>query len=92
MTMTKQKPNPGNQTHNQQENMLDLILYNDDVNTFEFVIETLIEVCQHNPEQAEQCALLAHMKGRCPVKNGAADMLMPMKSEMNMRGLIATIE
>jgi len=90
--MTKEKKDPANQTHNEQENILDLILYNDEVNTFEFVIETLIEVCKHNPEQAEQCALLAHIKGRCPVKNGAADILIPMKSEMTLRGLTVTIE
>ena len=48
----------------------ELILYNDDVNTFEFVIESLIEVCGHYPEQAEQCALVAHTKGKCVIKTG----------------------
>ena len=90
--MIKEKADPANHTENQQENILDLILYNDDVNTFDFVIETLIEVCKHQPEQAEQCALIAHTKGRCPVKNGASDILTPMKSEMTNRGLIVTIE
>jgi ATP-dependent Clp protease adaptor protein ClpS len=90
--MTKEKKDPSNQPHYEQEDILDLILYNDEVNTFEFVIETLVEVCKHNAEQAEQCALIAHMKGRCPVKNGMADILIPLKSEMTNRGLTATIE
>ncbi|MCX6240210.1 MAG: ATP-dependent Clp protease adaptor ClpS [Bacteroidetes bacterium] len=90
--MTKEQTDPVNNLDSQQENILDLILYNDDVNTFEFVIKTLIEVCKHNSEQAEQCAMIAHMKGRCPVKNGVADILIPMKSEMTTRGLIVTIE
>ena len=90
--MTKEKIDPSNHAHEKQENILDLILYNDDVNTFDFVIETLVEVCKHNQEQAEQCALIAHMKGRCPVRNGATDILTPMKSEMTNRGLIVTIE
>jgi len=90
--MTKEKINPANHTDNQQENILDLILFNDEVNTFDFVIETLIEVCKHHTEQAEQCALIAHMKGRCPVKKGIVDILQPMKSEMTNRGLTVTIE
>ena len=90
--MTKEKKDPSNNTRSRQEDILDLVLYNDDVNTFDFVIETLVDVCKHNTEQAEQCALIAHMKGRCPVKNGAAGILMPMKSEMRNRGLIVTIE
>ena len=90
--MTKEKIDPSNHTENHQDDILDLILYNDDVNTFDFVIETLVEVCKQHPEQAEQCALIAHMRGRCPVKNGAADILMPLKSEMTNRGLTVTVE
>jgi len=90
--MTKEKKDPSGSTHPQQEDLLDLVLYNDDVNTFDFVIETLVDVCKHNSEQAEQCAMIAHMKGRCPVKNGVAGILLPMKSEMINRGLIVTIE
>ncbi|MEI6883374.1 MAG: ATP-dependent Clp protease adaptor ClpS [Bacteroidota bacterium] len=90
--MTKEKIDPANQTHEQHADILDLVLYNDDVNTFDYVIETLIDVCKHDPEQAEQCAMIAHMKGRCPVKNGVADLLVPLKSEMIVRGLIVTIE
>jgi len=90
--MTKEKKDPSAHPHYQQEDILDLILYNDDVNTFDFVIETLVDVCKHNPEQAEQCALIAHIKGRCPIKNGAAEVLTPLKSEMTNRGLVVTIE
>lgn len=90
--MTKEKTHPADHTEHQQEDILDLILFNDDVNTFDFVIETLVDVCKHDPEQAEQCALIAHIKGRCPVKNGVADLLLPMKSAMTSRGLTVTIE
>lgn len=90
--MTKEKIDPANHPHDQQANIMDLILFNDDVNTFDFVIETLVDVCKHDQEQAEQCALIAHMKGRCPVKNGVADILAPLKSEMTIRGLTVTIE
>ncbi|MHC5201186.1 ATP-dependent Clp protease adaptor ClpS [Myroides sp. LJL119] len=48
----------------------EIVLYNDDVNTFDHVIDTLIRVCQHTPEQAEQCAILVHYKGKCTVKTG----------------------
>ena len=70
----------------------ELVLYNDDVNTFDFVISTLIEVCKHEPEQAEQCAFVAHSKGKCGIKNGEFSELKPLHSEMNNRGLITTIE
>ena len=48
----------------------EIILYNDDVNTFDFVIDSLISVCEHTPEQAEQCTVLVHYKGKCAVKTG----------------------
>ncbi len=70
----------------------ELVLYNDDINTFDFVISTLIEVCHHQPEQAEQCAFVAHSKGKCGIKNGDISELKPLHSEMNKRGLITTIE
>ena len=52
------------------EKLNHIILFNDDVNTFDFVIDSLIEVCDHTAEQAEQCALLVHYKGKCAVKTG----------------------
>jgi ATP-dependent Clp protease adaptor protein ClpS len=69
-----------------------LIMWNDDVNTFDWVIQTLIEVCHHHAEQAEQCSLIIHYKGRCVVKNGTYDKLKPMRDEITDRGIGATIE
>jgi ATP-dependent Clp protease adaptor protein ClpS len=65
----------------------ELILFNDDVNSFDFVIESLVEVCDHNPEQAEQCALIAHFKGKCGIKIGMLSELTPMNNELNNRGI-----
>jgi ATP-dependent Clp protease adaptor protein ClpS len=69
-----------------------LIVWNDEVNTFEWVIETLIEVCGHSQEQAEQCALLIHYKGKYVVKNGDYDTLKPMCDAITERSINATIE
>lgn len=69
-----------------------LIVWNDEVNTFEWVIETLVEVCGHSQEQAEQCAMLIHTKGKYAVKNGAYDDLKPQCDAITERGIGATIE
>lgn len=69
-----------------------LILYNDEHNTFDFVIDTLIDVCQHTPEQAEQCALITHYRGKCVIKEGDYYFLKPIKDEINNRGLNSVIE
>jgi ATP-dependent Clp protease adaptor protein ClpS len=69
-----------------------LILYNDDYNTFEFVIDTLMDVCEHSPEQAEQCAMITHYKGKCTIKEGDYILLKPIKDEINNRGLNSVIE
>ena len=69
-----------------------LIVWNDEVNTFEWVIETLIEVCGHSPEQAEQCSYLIHYKGKCAVKKGSYDTLKPMCDAITERGIGATVE
>lgn len=68
-----------------------LIVFNDEVNTFEYVIETLIDVCEHTPEQAEQCTLLIHYKGKCSVKNGSWEELVPMRNEICRRGISAEV-
>ena len=70
----------------------EIVLYNDDVNTFEHVIDTLIRVCEHTNEQAEQCAILVHYKGRCTVKTGSYDELKPQCSSLLDAGLSAEIE
>lgn len=69
-----------------------LIVWNDEVNTFEWVIETLIEVCKHSIEQAEQCAMLIHTQGKYAVKKGDYDTLKPMCEAITDRGIGATIE
>lgn len=68
-----------------------LTLHNDDIHTFEYVIESLIEVCQHDMEQAEQCTYLVHYKGKCDVKKGSYKFLVPYKKELSRRGLKVTI-
>lgn len=68
-----------------------LVVYNDDVNTFEHVIETLIQVCQHSQEQAEQCTFLIHYKGKCTVKVGAFEELEGMCTAIHDRGISADI-
>ena len=70
----------------------EIVLYNDDVNTFDHVIDTLIRVCEHTNEQAEQCAILVHYKGRCTVKTGSYDELKPQCSSLLDAGLSAEIE
>lgn len=69
-----------------------LIVWNDEVNTFEWVIETLIKICGHTTEQAEQCALLIHTQGKYAVKKGDYDTLKPMCDAITDRGIGATIE
>jgi ATP-dependent Clp protease adaptor protein ClpS len=69
-----------------------LILFNDDVNTFDHVIESLVAICRHDPLQAEQCATIVHFKGKCAVKNGDYKKLEPMCVALLDRGLSAAIE
>ncbi len=69
----------------------EIVLYNDDVNTFDHVIETLIYTCEHTPVQAEQCAMLVHYKGKCTVKTGAYEELVPRCSKLLNAGLSAEI-
>ena len=69
-----------------------LIVWNDEVNTFEWVIETLIQVCGHSAEQAEQCAYIIHFRGKYSVKSGDYDLLKPMCDAITERGIGATVE
>lgn len=70
----------------------ELVLHNDDFNTFDFVINSLVEVCKHELEQAEQCAMIVHFKGKCTVKAGTFDEIGPMHFELTNRNLTTTIE
>ncbi len=69
-----------------------LIVWNDEVNTFEWVIETLIDICGHSAEQAEQCALIIHTRGKYAVKYGSYDELKTMCDAITDRGINATVE
>ncbi|RYY67832.1 MAG: ATP-dependent Clp protease adaptor ClpS [Chitinophagaceae bacterium] len=69
-----------------------LIVWNDEVNTFDWVIDTLVKICGHSEEQAEQCSILIHYKGKCAVKKGSYESLKPQCDAINDRSIGATIE
>jgi len=70
----------------------EIVLHNDDYNTFDHVIEMLVRYCEHTEEQAHQCALIVHFKGKCSVKKGDYDDLRPRCEALLQAGLTATIE
>lgn len=70
----------------------ELLLHNDDVNTFDHVIGSLVEICRHDPIQAEQCAWIVHHNGKCGVKRGTFDQLEPQCTALLERGLSADIQ
>lgn len=90
--MTKEKKSPSSSENLLNTKLHDLVVHNDDFNTFDFVIKTLIEVCKHEPEQAEQCTLIIHHNGKCAVKSGDYHTLEPLYREILNRGITATIE
>ncbi|EKB47491.1 ATP-dependent Clp protease adaptor ClpS [Cecembia lonarensis] len=69
----------------------ELVVFNDDVNTFDHVTKILIKVCQHTPEQAEQCTLIIHYKGKCTVKKGSREKLKPMCQAILDAGIQAAV-
>ncbi len=69
-----------------------LVVHNDEVNTFEWVIQSLVEVCKHSAQQAEQCAMIIHFKGKYAVKEGEEEKLKPMREALVDRGIGATLE
>jgi ATP-dependent Clp protease adaptor protein ClpS len=75
-----------------QESPYSLVVWNDEVNSFDWVIQTLIEVCNHSTEQAEQCAMIIHTQGKYAVKQGSYEELKPMCDAITDRGIGATIE
>jgi len=75
-----------------QDEPLSLIVWNDEVNTFDWVIQSLVEVCGHTSEQAEQCAWIIHYKGKYAVKKGTEKVLKPMREALVDRGIGATVE
>jgi ATP-dependent Clp protease adaptor protein ClpS len=86
----KKKTIESNTTDSELNNSL--ILHNDEVHSFDYVINALIEICNHNQEQAAQCTLLTHYKGKCDVKKGEFKALKPLKRALTDRELIATID
>jgi len=89
--MTKEKVQEVVDILEQKVNQHEIVLFNDDVNTFDFVIDSLISVCKHTLEQAEQCTYLVHYKGKCAVKTGEYDELKSKCIELLNRGLSAEI-
>lgn len=75
-----------------EQHSYSLVVWNDEVNTFDWVIETLIDICKHSQEQAEQCALLIHNKGKYAVKNGSYETLKPQCDAITERAIGATVE
>jgi len=90
--MLKEQKNPIDKIEDQLVEERNLVLYNDDYNTFDFVIDSLIEVCDHNPITAEQCTLIVHYKGKCTIKSGVLEELKPLRKEMTNRGLTVSIK
>jgi len=88
---TKEKIQEQFEVDTLEKNNNEIVLYNDDVNTFDHVINTLIYACDHTPEQAEQCSILVHYKGKCTVKTGDYEDLKPRCSMLLDAGLSAEI-
>lgn len=89
---TKEKKRSEDQTVNKDSDLKNLVLFNDPVNTFDFVVKTLIEVCEHDALQAETCTWIAHYKGKCVVKKGTLSTLQPCCDEMTFRKLTVEIQ
>ncbi len=90
--VTKHNPDSREQTNYSSGEEHFLVLYNDDVNTFIYVIDCLVEICGHDPIQAEQCAFITHHQGKCDVKRGEITTLTPMYQSLSNRGLLVTID
>jgi ATP-dependent Clp protease adaptor protein ClpS len=90
--MQQQQPFSFNNTSLSEVTARELVLYNDDVNSFDYVIESLVQVCEHTWEQAEQCALITHVKGKCQIKSGDEDYLLALKNELLSKHLTVKVE
>ena len=88
---TKEKIQEESDVLEKEVNQHEIVLFNDDVNTFDFVIDSLINVCEHTIEQAEQCSILVHYKGKCTVKTGEYKDLKPRCSKLQQLGLSAEL-
>ena len=74
-----------------EDEVYKIILWNDEVNTFDYVIDALVEICEHTLEQAEQCTFLVHYKGKCTVKTGSLEKLKPMHEKLLSRSLTSEL-
>lgn len=93
MTSKEHTQKEVNEENNQKESKERLlVLHNDDYHTFDYVINALVEICDHDLMQAEQCTLLIHYKGKCDVKKGSFSYLRPMKNALAQKELKATID
>ena len=90
--MNQEQYQPDQESQELLDENKSLVLFNDDFNTFDFVIETLVDVCGHDYLQAEQCALIVHYKGKCAVKSGSPSELKPPFKEMSHRDLTVAID
>lgn len=88
---TKEKIKEEVEVSVEESHLNEIVLFNDEVNTFDHVIETLVDVCKHSYEQAEQCSLLVHYKGKCNVKTGLYEELEPQCTQLLKAGLSAEI-
>lgn len=87
----KHIPSENSRGESKSLNEYSLVLFNDDFNKYEFVVESLIEICRHDPIQAEQCTFIAHHKGKCDIKIGRLEQLEDLKQEFNIRGIRTVI-
>ncbi len=90
--MTREKTKSVVDVSEEEELQKKLILFNDEVNTFDFVIDSLVEICNHDAMQAENCAMIAHYKGKCSVKNGSFNELEPIHNALSSRELTVEIQ
>jgi ATP-dependent Clp protease adaptor protein ClpS len=87
----KERPEVAEQVLVKNDQEHEIILYNDDVNTFDHVIRCLIKICEHTFMQAEQCAYLVHFTGKCIVKTGSLEDLTPRCTALSNEGLSAEV-
>ena len=85
-------PETKSETATLEDSGCSLVLYNDDVHTFDYVIKALVDICRHTEEQAEQCAILVHCHGSCTVKRGSYSMLLPMHQALLDKELTSEIQ
>lgn len=91
LSQTKEKVKEKSVTKTESKPEHEIVVFNDDVNTFDHVIETLIDTCDHSPTQAEQCTILIHYKGKCAVKSGSYNDLKPRCLKILEAGISAEI-